>query len=234
MSSASGSSFESSFLRAFDVAAHSIWDMMFFPHFRLMVGLMPHGLTIWLGGPAAYFVRLTEVVNSTVSQGMLDRTDPRIQNIKAVIKKFQDLKSVGKTFEHVVVFDDLADLDTASLVAEATDILVAGSDTTATTLSVTLHQLTHVPEVYAALKEEIRHAGLRTPEDYDLTHLDQLPYLVSVTKPQTRYLTINNRFNCSLLPSRKPFALRQPSLVDCHVWCRLQSQRQAYYKSTGR
>lgn len=99
-----------------------------------------------------------------------------------MVKKFQDLKSVGKTFDHAVVFDDLAYLDTASLIAEATDILVAGSDTTATTLAVALYQLAHGPEAYAALKQEIRHAGLRTPEDHDLTHLDQLPYLVSVTK----------------------------------------------------
>lgn len=99
-----------------------------------------------------------------------------------MVNKFQDLKSVGKAFDHAVVFDDLSDLDTASLVAEATDILVAGSDTTATTLAVTLHQLAHVPEVHAALKQEIRHAGLRTSDDYDLTRLDQLPYLVSIQR----------------------------------------------------
>lgn len=65
------------------------------------------------------------------------------------------------------------------MLAEATDILVAGSDTTATTLAVALHQLTRNPEAYAPLKYEIRRANLKTVEDYDLKSIEQLPYLVS-------------------------------------------------------
>jgi cytochrome P450 len=94
------------------------------------------------------------------------------------VKKFQELKSVGKTFDHPVVFDHLSQLDSTSLVAEATDILVAGSDTTATTLAVALHQLAYLPEVYTALKNELQRADLKTSDDYDLTRIEQFPYLV--------------------------------------------------------
>ncbi|ETS76939.1 hypothetical protein PFICI_10813 [Pestalotiopsis fici W106-1] len=183
LSSAKGSTFESSLLHALDLAAHSIWDMMYIPQLRALMGNMPLALTNWLGGPAVHFARLTE-------------------NIKSVVEKFKDLKSAGKSFDHAVVFDDLTELDDTSLIAEATDILVAGSDTTATTLAVALYQLTHIPEVYAALKHEIRNADLKTPEDFDLTRLEQFPYLSATVKEALRF--------ANAVPGRLPRVVPSP------------------------
>ncbi|KAF7536163.1 hypothetical protein G7054_g4763 [Neopestalotiopsis clavispora] len=183
LGNSNGNSFESSFLQALDVAAYSIWDMMFFPQLRVIAGLMPPGLTMWLGGPAAHFAR-------------------QMENIKKIVKKFQDLKSVGKTFDHPVVFDHLSQLDSTSLVAEATDILVAGSDTTATTLAVALHQLACLPEVYTALKNELQRADLKTSDDYDLTRIDQFPYLAATVKESLRFATA--------VPGRLPRVVPSP------------------------
>lgn len=66
LGNSNGNSFESSFLQALDVAAYSIWDMMFFPQLRVIAGLMPPGLTMWLGGPAAHFARQMEVTSLTI------------------------------------------------------------------------------------------------------------------------------------------------------------------------
>lgn len=81
--------------------------------------------------------------------------------------------------DHEVVFEGLSGLNSVEMLAEATDILVAGSDTTATTLAVAVNQLASHPERYDALKQEIRQAQLQTEEDFDLKVIERLPYLVS-------------------------------------------------------
>lgn len=91
---------------------------------------------------------------------------------------FRARKASKTSTDPEVVFDSLSALPNYLIHAEATDILVAGSDTTATTLAVGLYQLTQNPTAYAALKKEIREANLETAEDYNLKLIEQLPYLV--------------------------------------------------------
>ena len=94
--------------------------------------------------------------------------------------RFRKVKDAGKDLEHDVIFDGLSSLDDKLMLSEAITVLIAGSDTTATTLAVGIYQLACNPEAYKALKSEIQRANLKTVQDYDLKSIEQLPYLVSL------------------------------------------------------
>ncbi|KAL4902025.1 hypothetical protein BDW74DRAFT_181183 [Aspergillus multicolor] len=165
---ARGSGFETDFLQAFNLVATSIWEFMYLPVTRFLVGLLPLSVTIALGGPSAHMARLVMTVSDTVT-------------------KFRSLKATGKSESREVVFDGLVGLNDGEMKAEATDILVAGSDTTATTLSVAIFQLCKNPKVYDELKREIRQQHLQAAEDFNLTALEKLPYLTAVVKEALRF-----------------------------------------------
>ena len=108
------------------------------------------------------------------------------QIIQDSVTRFRKSKPTRKCFEHNIIFDGLSDLDDDLMLSEASTFLIAGSDTTATTLAVGIYQLACHPEAYKALKSEIQHANLKTVHDYDLTSLEQLPYLVSLGQSTVR------------------------------------------------
>lgn len=108
-------------------------------------------------------------------------TDVTIQTVQSCVDNFRARKASERSADPEVVFDSLSALPNHLIHAEATDILVAGSDTTATTLAVGLYQLTQNPVAYEALKKEIREANLKTAKDFDLKLIEQLPYLVRMT-----------------------------------------------------
>ncbi|KAL3473187.1 cytochrome P450 [Aspergillus californicus] len=167
MDDVKGAGFEAPFLQAFDLAAASIWDLMFFPILRFLVFALPPSMTVLMGGPAAHMARLFQSIQSTVSS-------------------FKAAKASGRPLDHDVIFDGLSDLNHRELVAEAADVLVAVSDTTATTLTVAVHQLVRNPEAYETLKREVRQANLTTREDFDLKSIEQLPYLSACVKESLR------------------------------------------------
>jgi cytochrome P450 len=69
-------------------------------------------------------------------------------------------------------------LDDDLVLAEATDILVAGSDTTASTLAVAIYEMMENPTILEHLRKELKDAGFVTKQDFELVKLEQLPYLV--------------------------------------------------------
>jgi cytochrome P450 len=93
--------------------------------------------------------------------------------------EFQSTHSSRNVATGEVIFERLIDLSTRDLEEEARDILVAGSDTTATTLSNAVYHICSKQAVKkkltAALDEfENSHDG-----KMDLSSLEKIPYLVS-------------------------------------------------------
>lgn len=142
------------------MASESVWDLMYFPIIRTIVNKAPSAVATKLSQSAARYQGLLRAVAHTVAS-------------------FRRLKASGKSFGHDVVFDSMSHLDDTMLLAEATDILVAGSDTTATTLSVAIQEIIRIPAIWKQLKAELREAGIIAEQDYELTRLEQLPFLVS-------------------------------------------------------
>lgn len=72
--------------------------------------------------------------------------------------------------------DEVSDLQ---LAAHASDFVLAGSETTATTLSCIMYYLLRTPEVMAKLQAEVR-TQYQHYEDINLASVQHLPYLKAV------------------------------------------------------
>lgn len=151
--------FREDILQTFNLAVKSIWISMYIPVVRALANSAPPSIAAALSPAAAHL------------QGLLAAS-------KSTIVQFKKHQASGKMQEHEVVFDKLTGFTDTELQFEAAEILIAGSDTTAITLSSALEQIARHPVIYAKLKQELSTAGLGTGDAYDLLRLEQLPYLV--------------------------------------------------------
>lgn len=158
---AENNTFNAPFLASFDLALETVWDLMYFPVIRVIVNNAPPILAARLSPSAARYQGLISAVTKTVT-------------------KFRQSGISGKNSEQEVLFDSMSHLDDKVMLAEALDILVAGSDTTATTLSVAIEEMVKKPSIFKRLKTELVEAGIVTEQDYTLTKLEPLPYLVGI------------------------------------------------------
>lgn len=132
---------------------------MFFPILRTIVNTVPPSIACKLSTEAAKFQYLMNSVTDTVN-------------------KFRRLKSSGKSVDRDIIFDTMTHLDDTNLKAEACDILVAGSDTTASTLTVAIKEMIDRPATWKRLREEVKAANIGKDEASQLHGLEQLPFLV--------------------------------------------------------
>lgn len=132
---------------------------MYFPIIRVIVDNAPPAVAVMLSQPVARFQDLIRAVTDTVA-------------------KFRKLKSFGKSLDHDIVFGPMSQLDDKVLLVEASDILVAGSDTTATTLAIAIQKFAEYPGILSKLKSEMKEAGIVTELDDKLVELEKPPYLV--------------------------------------------------------
>jgi hypothetical protein len=85
----------------------------------------------------------------------------------------------GNNTDHPVVFDRLTSLSDEDKVFEAMDILIAGADTTASTLTTGLANILSQPDVHRTLRGAL--AGVSAGPDgrFSLQDLEKCQYLVS-------------------------------------------------------
>lgn len=189
------STFNAPYLESFDLASESVWDLMYFPILRAIVNNASPTVAVKLSQSAASYQGLLRAVADTVA-------------------KFRRLKSSRKSLDHNIVFDSMSHLEDKVLLAEATDILVAGSDTTATTLAVAIEEMIASPTILKKLKDELREAKIATEQDYKLVKLEQLLYLVC------RLVNCRAELNAIRLPVlRKPCATQWHPRDDFHGLC---------------
>jgi Cytochrome P450 len=79
------------------------------------------------------------------------------------------------------VFDNLSSLPYQHKVTEAVDILIAGADTTASTLTAGMIHILSNPEIHAKLVDALGGvgAGRGNPQAFQLLELEKIDYLVS-------------------------------------------------------
>jgi cytochrome P450 len=159
LTSAEDNTFHAPLLDTFDQTIAASWDLIQFPTLRVIAVNAPLALASKLSTAAA-------------------KTRVLLDAVQATIDKFRSLQRMGKGFDHVVIFDQMEGLKDGDLLAEATEVLIAGSDTTATTISVAIEEMIKKPAVWEKLKEEVKRVGLVTEQDYEVRKLEQLPFLV--------------------------------------------------------
>jgi cytochrome P450 len=159
LTDAEDNTFSAPILDTFNQTIAATWELIQFPILRFIAINAPLPLAAKLSTAAAKH----RVLHNA---------------IQASIDKFRSLQRAGKSFDHVVIFDQMEGLKDRDLLAEATEVLIAGSDTTATTLSVAIEEMIKKPTVWEKLKEEVKGAGLVTEQDYETRKIEQLPFLV--------------------------------------------------------
>ncbi|KAJ6087775.1 cytochrome P450 [Penicillium canescens] len=85
----------------------------------------------------------------------------------------------GEGMSHPVIFDSLDDTSDARKASMASELLVAGSDTSGTTLTYALYHISSNPRIKDRLTEELNEAMPTIDTTPGLLKLEQLPYLVS-------------------------------------------------------
>ncbi|GKZ35743.1 hypothetical protein AbraIFM66950_006496 [Aspergillus brasiliensis] len=185
--------FESWFLTAFDAVAGSIWKMQEWPMARKALGFVP--------------------------MNVIGLVDSQIVNVIKMLKFAEScLKHYemhGNTTSHPVVFENLSSLPHDLKVTEAVDILIAGADTTASTLTAGFMHILSNPAIHAKLVDALRgtDTSLNDPSAAQLQELEKIPYLSACVKESLRIaMPVPGR-----LPRVVPQDLAEPFMVDGQV-----------------
>ncbi|KAH6680155.1 cytochrome P450 [Halenospora varia] len=105
------------------------------------------------------------------------RADHLSYSREKVMRRLQDTKSERKDFMHYILKQgEHYDLSQDEVIVNAALFIVAGSETTASTLASLTNNLLRHPEVYAKLKKEIRET-FAFESDIKLAVVNDLPYL---------------------------------------------------------
>lgn len=94
----------------------------------------------------------------------------------------------GNTTTHPVVFENLSSLPHDYKVTEAVDILIAGADTTASTLTAGFMHILSKPAIHSKLVDALRGVDISVddPSAARLQELEKIPYLVRINTSNTQ------------------------------------------------
>ncbi|CAG7954027.1 unnamed protein product [Penicillium olsonii] len=185
--------FEMPFLLAFDIIADSVLDFQAWPLFRKAINQVP----------ATMFKALSQK-----ARGWHDL----VGTVQSAKERYQSSQSCGLgSTGRPAIFDSLKGLPSEAISAEALDIIIAGSDTTAMTLGVALYQILADFEISRRLIAELDEAIPDKDTNTDLIILEQLPYLTACVKEALRHaMPVPGRLP-RIVPENGP-----PLIIDNH------------------
>ncbi|KAH7029778.1 cytochrome P450 [Microdochium trichocladiopsis] len=163
-------SFSSRFLQAFSVGAESVGTMQRYPLARTIAKTLP-----------AWLIKMMDENIGAI--------DDMISFSRAAIQRYHTVSEQGKAAHlgYPIVLDNLQTLDLDALVAESLDLLIAGSDTSATSLTTTILELLSNPTYLKTLVDELDAA---IPDKHNFPagqELEKLPFLSSCVKEGIRH-----------------------------------------------
>ncbi|KAI1868825.1 hypothetical protein JX265_006804 [Neoarthrinium moseri] len=183
--------FNAETLVALDTAAVSIWDSVYQPVARKMASIIPNVVISMMSKELGAMIRLVE-------------------------EAAQSYQTYKKTGDHKtpVVFDALRSVKSDHLVvAEAVDILVAGSDTTAFTLTCGIWYIAKNPHIKRRLVEALVQAFPDPNTPMKILDLEAIPYLAACIRESLRMASpVQGR-----LPRIVPGKGADPLIVDGKV-----------------
>ncbi|PKY05677.1 cytochrome P450 [Aspergillus campestris IBT 28561] len=157
--------YKSPIFEAIDKATHSV---PFFQHFPILRELIRWASYYNLSAVPNGFLELAQISESGFQQMHTTETWTMFKNMVLAAEK----KSRELTKEH--------------LISEAIVMFVAGTDTTAAALAVTLHHLLQQPDIYRRLQDEVR-TVMPTPDSRPtVPELEALPFLNACVKEGLR------------------------------------------------
>ncbi|KAL4950796.1 cytochrome P450 [Aspergillus filifer] len=153
-------SFDSWFLRGFDVAAQSILEMQYRPLLRKVSRKIPRSIIRTISPEIAMILEIQDFAASSMNHWQKN----------------------GNNTDHPVLFDRLTLLSDEDKVHEAMDILIAGADTTASTLTTGLAHILAKPAVNSKLREALAAVPIGPDGRLAMQDLEKCSYLAAVVK----------------------------------------------------
>lgn len=169
--------FESWFLNAFDAVASSLWKMQELPMLRKISGSLPDDLVTLIDPKIANIFKMLKVSLTCLLEMSFLANCVIAQFAESCLQHYE---RNGNTTSHPVVFDNLSTLPYQQKVTEALDILIAGADTTAATLTAGLIHTLSNPNIHGKLVQALSEAnpGCDGVPSFRLLELEKIPYLV--------------------------------------------------------
>ncbi|OLN85051.1 Benzoate 4-monooxygenase 1 [Colletotrichum chlorophyti] len=185
--------FNAKFLESLAVASHGISMMYEKPWLRHLSNVLPRSLTALLSPEVERIFSLTDFANESTSHW---RANGHGQ----------------KKSSYPVVFDGLGSLTASEMSAEAVDLVVAGSDTTASSATSAVIQILTHPEIERKLVDALDTAIPSADDLPPLVKLEEIDYLNACVKECIRFT--------SAVPGRLPRVVPaggEPFIVDGQV-----------------
>ncbi|APA11943.1 hypothetical protein SS1G_05491 [Sclerotinia sclerotiorum 1980 UF-70] len=175
--------FHPGILFAFDMSTEVVTTFRYFPILRQFSNLMPLSLMAFLSQ------KITKV--KELKMALAD-----------AMSSFDKARADGQKFEHLPLFDPLSHMSKEYIEAESIDIMVAGSDTTATSLGYLVNAVLRNPDILQKLRAELD-AGLPDKDaNWPLLELEKFEYLTACIKETLR---------CAMpVPGRLPRVVPMP------------------------
>ncbi|CAG8947186.1 unnamed protein product [Penicillium salamii] len=185
------STFDSWFLRAFDALASGLWTTHEWPALRKIGSYLPKSIVKTLNKNFAGFLDVIDFAEDCVNH----------------------YEKHGNTTSHPVVFDHLTAVSHPQKVTEALDIMIAGADTTSSTLTAGVLHILSDEKVQNKLIQALQAVLPNYQGNLSLLELEKIDYLTACVKESLRIgMPVPGR-----LPRIVPDDLAQPFTVDGKV-----------------
>ncbi|KAJ9482048.1 hypothetical protein VN97_g11399 [Penicillium thymicola] len=183
--------FRSSILEGFDAASKSIPDLQYQPWLRKLINIIPQTLVYKLSPEIGNLLDTTKLAEDSVRHWQKSESRP----------------------DHPVVFERLETFNDAEKVTEAMGILVAGADTTASTLTTGLIHILSDSEIERRLLNEVDLLPTDEVGQFPLQALEKSEYLNATVKEALRVgIAVPGR-----IPRVVSDSLTEPFIVDGKV-----------------
>lgn len=175
--------FNSKFLEAFSVSTGAVVTFRRYPWLRTLSSKVPEGMLRFLNPEAAGIFDILEVSYQFSGPPFWeDDVYAYLQTTqfgKTCIKRWRQVHEKELDHEHRLVLDSLESLNEDELLGESMNLLIAGSDTSATSLTIAVLEILSHPEMHTELVEELEAAIPDKDNLPPVQTLEKLPYLVS-------------------------------------------------------
>lgn len=120
----------------------------------------------------------------------------------------------SRGLSHPVIFDNLGSLPETQLHAESVDILIAGSDTTAFSVSLSIYHILNNPVIKSRLTDCLFKLIPEASQMPRLAQLEECPYLFACVKESLRVATAVPSMLPRIVPDPKKVKGAEPLIID--------------------
>ncbi|KUL84958.1 hypothetical protein ZTR_07909 [Talaromyces verruculosus] len=183
---AQDNTFQQPFLEALDFVLENVVDFHYWPLYRGAANMCP-GFITRIVAPKTLKFYFAVQVRDPMNDRPQSVADFKRQVIQDALKNYLRSKdAMDEKRRDATIFKPLEHLTKRELINESINIIIAGSDTTATTLGFAIHEILKNTAISRKLTAEIDAAMPQGFKDLPLSEVEKLDYLSAVVKESLR------------------------------------------------